>query len=114
MLSHGEPVTFYRPGQRSDPYSQATVRDDWTAPEKMLTEVCGVEPTGSTEPDAVDRDSVTIRFRLYLGRTVAIDPTWRAKVRGEMLEVIGHPAQWLHPMTGWDAGTVVEVGVTHG
>lgn len=114
MFTQGEPVVFQRAGERLDPYSQTTRRDDWANPETTLTASAGVEPVSSTEPAAVDRSAVITRLRLYLDGVLDIDPAWRCIVRGLTCRVTGRPAQWRHPMTGWSAGTVVEVDAVDG
>lgn len=113
MLPAAEPVVFLAPGTRTDPYSGAPA-EDWTSPLVALRACAGVEPTGSTEPLAVGRQSVVTGFRLYLDGIVEVDPSWRCDVRGVRAAVKGSPAQWAHPMTGWLAGTVVEVEVVDG
>ena len=115
LLDLGEPVAFLRAGTRLDPYSQATVADDWANPSTVLTASCAVEPVGSTEPaDVTRRGEVVARLRLYLEGVVAVDPAWRADVRGRMWQVVGEPAQWVHPATGWQAGTVVDLEAVDG
>lgn len=114
MLTQGEPVVFQRAAQRFDSYSETTVRDDWSSPETVLTASAGVEPVSSTEAAAVDRGAATTRFRLYLDGALDIDRSWRCTVRGLICKVIGRPALWRHPMTGWIAGTVVEVEAVDG
>jgi hypothetical protein len=113
MLEHGERVDFYRPGVTTDPYS-GQPGPDWDTATVALSVVAAVEPMAGSEPALVDRGPLRVAFRLYTAGLVAVQPSWRALVRGDMLEVIGEPAQWVHPMTGWPAGTVIEVGVTRG
>ena len=113
MFTLGEPVTFLRAGDRADPYSATMVADDWTLPTTALVTSCGVQPVDSDElTDA--RAGVVTRFRLYLAGLVDVDPAWRCQVRGHVCQVVGEPARWTHPATGWEAGTVVEVVVVDG
>lgn len=114
MFAYGEPVEFLEAGERSDPYSSETVKDDWGNPVTVLATAGGVEPIASSEPVQDGRQSVIVGFRLYLPGIVDINPAWRARVRGEVLQVDGLPAQWQSPFTGWEAGTVVQVGRTDG
>jgi hypothetical protein len=74
----------------------------------------GVEPIASDEPAEDGRQAVIVGYRLYLPGTVAVDRSWRALVRGDLLPVDGRPAQWRNPFTGWEPGTVVQVGGVNG
>lgn len=113
-MNHGETVVFYEAGTRTDPYSGAVVRDDWATARQVLTVTAGVEPMAGAEPALVDRGPLRVAFRLYAPGIVAVQPSWRALVRGDLYEVVGEPAQWVNPFTGWAPGTVIEVGVTRG
>jgi len=114
MFAHGERVTFKAAGARTDPYSGETIEDDWDHPVVALTASAGVEPLGSTEPTQDGRQSVIVGYRLYFDSLMAVDRLWRCEVRGELWPVAGRPAQWKSPLTGWEAGTVVQVGGTDG
>lgn len=110
MFLYGETVTFLAPGETEDEYGNTV--EDWTFPTTVLTkEHAGVEPRPSGETNVDDRNAVTSGFTLYwLGDVFDVDPQWRATVRDETWTVLGDEAGWVSPFTGWQAGTVVQVG----
>lgn len=111
MFTYAEPVTFYAAGTASDPYSGETT-DDWANPVAVLTDAAGVEPLSSQEPVQDGRQAVIVGYRLYFDHPVTVDRLWRVDVRGERWKVEGRAAAWRNPFTGWEAGTVVQVGGT--
>ena len=111
MFTYAEPVTFYEAGAVSDPYSGED-EQDWDNPVPVLSAAAGVEPLASQEPLQDGRQAVIVGYRLYFDHLVTIDRLWRVDVRGERWKVEGRAASWRNPFTGWEAGTVVQVGGT--
>jgi hypothetical protein len=110
--THGETVTRLRPGTTSDPYSGGTV-EDWSTPAELAIENVAVEPAtvSSTQTrNAVTeaRQAISDGFVLYLPpgapELAARD---HVRVRGTVQRVVGTPAAWRNPFTGWEPGTVV-------
>lgn len=110
MFAFPEPVTFKAAGVKANPYEPDEPLEDWTNPTTALAEQAGVEPIASTEPAQDGRQSVIVGYRLYFDHVVSIDRLWRCEVRGETFPVAGRAAVWKSPLTGWEAGTVVQVG----
>lgn len=110
---HGETVTILTPTQVADPYSGET-SDDWSAPTETDVYGVAVEPRPSSEPTQDARNAVTSGFTLYLPPGTAVTPTNRVRVRGNDYGVLGEPAEWRNPFTGWTPGLVVQVGRTAG
>jgi hypothetical protein len=114
MFAYGETVTFQQAGSKANPYNPDEPVDDWDNPTTALVDQAGVEPLASTEPAQDGRQSVIVGYRLYFDHIVSVDRLWRCVVRGEAFPVAGRPAVWKSPLTGWEAGTVVQVGGTDG
>lgn len=104
----GESVDFVRAGVRVDDYSGQPVRDDWSAPEVVLSATAAVAPGGSSEPRGLDRDPVDADLDLLFAERVDVDRSWRVQLRGELWDVVGRPDLYRNPWTGWE-GTVVKV-----
>ena len=83
--------------------------------ETPLPDGAGFDPGGSVEPAEVGRESVVTTPKLYFW---AATPDLRAddsvRVRGRVFMVVGNPASWVNPFTGWQAGLVVELTETEG
>lgn len=114
MFAAGETVTFLAPGTSEDEYGNTV--QDWSTPTTALVkEHAGVEPRPVASENYNDRNAVTDGYTLYwLGEVFDFDPTWRAVVRGQTWDVLGPEAGWVSPFTGWNAGTVVQVGGVNG
>lgn len=109
----GETVTLLTPGTSADPYSGGT-EEDWGSPTSVDILQCGVEPRPSGEPTQDARNAVTSGFTLYLPSGLGVTAGHRFQVRGEVYEVLGDPADWVNPFTGWEPGTIVQVERTEG
>lgn len=109
-FAHGETVTFLAAGAVEDDYGNTV--QDWSTPTTTLVKPgAGIEPRPVAAEFQDDRNAVTDGFTLYWpGETFDVDPTWRAQVRGQTWSVLGPEAQWANPFTGWNAGTIVQVG----
>ena len=109
MFPFGETVTILTAGMEEDPYSDDLVSSwDWTPTELEVAGV-GVEPRPSGEPTQEARNATTSGFTLYLPAGTEIGPQNRVVVRGGTYEVLGEPAEWVNPFTGWAPGIVVQV-----
>lgn len=114
MFAFGETVTILAAGLSEDPYSGEFISSwEWAPTETVVTGV-GVEPRPSSEPTQEARNAVTSGFTLYLPTGTAISPDNRVVVRGGTYEVLGEPAEWVNPFTGWAPGIVVQVQKVEG
>jgi hypothetical protein len=73
-----------------------------------------VEPRPSAEPVQDARNAVTSGFTLYMPTGTTITATNRVRVRGAVYDVLGEPAEWRSPFTGWAPGVVVQVEKVEG
>ena len=114
MFAFGETITFLAPTVIEDDYGNTT--HDWSNPTVALTKQhAGVEPRPVSVENHDSRNAVTDGFTLYwIDEVFDVDPTWRAVVRVDQLDVLGPEAGWVSPFTGWEAGTVVQVGGVNG
>jgi len=107
---HGETVTIVTAAIDADPYSG----DDATTGSEVEVAGVGVEPRPSGEPTQDARNAVVSGFTLYMPITTLIGPENRVRVRGEVYDVLGQPAVWRSPFTGWEPGVVVQCERTAG
>ena len=115
---HGETVTRLRASSTPDPYSGDDVQD-WSAPAELAIPGVAVEPIVSRTESAVrpaeQRRLVEIDFRIYVPDPAAdVTAADRVRVRGHVCRVVGEPAAWRSPFTGWAPGLVVELTTTEG
>ena len=114
MYPYGETVTRLRPQTSTDPYS-GEQSPNWTLPPSSeSTEGWGVDDSRSAEPLEPGRDAVATDFVLYRDEPADILPGDRVVVRGLTCEVVGRPATWQSPFTGWQAGFVVRANIKEG
>lgn len=114
MFAHGETVEVLTAGETVDPYS-GEPSESW-APEDVTPVIVvgvGVEPRPSSEPVQDARNAVTSGFTLYMP-PIDLTSKQRIRVRGEVYNVLGQPAAWRNPFTGWTPGLVVQVDRTEG
>lgn len=109
----GEEVIRLTPQLVTDPYSAAATAPAWDdaghPPAELPIGGVGVEPRPSTEDEGEARNSVTTGFTLYLpAGSPLVTSGHRVRVRGEEFSVIGDPAEWRSPLTGWAPGSVVQ------
>lgn len=107
MFAFGETVEVVTAGTAADPYSGDTVAD-WAAATSVAVDGVGVEPRPGGEPTQDARNAVTSGFTLYLPADTAVASSDRVVVRGETFGVLGEPALWRNPFTGWAPGVVVQ------
>lgn len=109
----GETVVLLTAGTTVDPYSQEPAID-WENPtETELVTAWPPEPRPSSEPVQDARNAVVSGFTLYFDNWPAITPQNRIRVRGEVYDVLGEPAEWKWP-SGDIAGCVIQTGRTTG
>lgn len=110
MFPHGETVTVLTAGYVEDPYSDELSQSwDDVSPTEVDVAGVGVEPRPSGEPSQEARHAVVSGFTLYLPTGTVVTPQNRIVVRGGTYEVLGEPAEWVNPFTGWTPGVVVQV-----
>lgn len=107
-FAYGETVSVLSPGSAADPYSGET-QDDWSSPTSVSVAGVAVEPRPSGEPLQNARNQVTSGFTLYVPSGTTISARNRVTVRGDTFNVVGEPATWRSPFTGWEPGLVVQV-----
>lgn len=105
---YGETVAVLTAAEVEDPYSGDS-QEDWSDPTSVSIGGVGVEPRPSGEPLQDARNQVTSGFTLYMPEGTTITARNRVTVRGGMYKVIGDPADWRSPLTGWRPGIVVQV-----
>ena len=113
IFPHGETVTVQTAGTITDPYSGEQI-SDWTTPTGVNVAGVGVEPRPSGEPTQDARNAVVSGFTLYFPPTSVVSAANRVVVRGGTYDVIGEPAVWVSPFTGWAPGVIVQVERTAG
>lgn len=109
-FAHGETVTIVTPATDADPYSG----EAGAAGSSVDVPGCGVEPRPSGEPTQDARNAVTSGFTLYMPAGTEVTASQQVQVRGETYNVVGDPAVWRSPFTGWEPGVVVQCERTVG
>lgn len=101
----GEPIIRIRRVQDgTDRYGNPTYVDE----EAVLPEWAGFAPEqASSEPVTVGREAVFVKPSLYFpGQWPDLTDTDRVRVRGHTYQVVGVPAEWRSPWSGF-GGLVV-------
>lgn len=108
MMPFGETVTVHSADTVTDPYS-GEASPSWDNATTRDVDGVAVEPRPSGEPLQDARNAVVSGFTLYF--EPGYEPTAydRVTVRGALHQVIGEPADWRSPLTGWHPGVVVQV-----
>lgn len=114
MFAHGETVTRQRGVPVTDPYSGTTTALDWTTPDELDIDGCGVALAGSVEPLVNVRNPVDSDFDIFMPTGSDVWPVDRLVVRGLVCEVAGRPFDWTSPFTGWQPGLVVQAKIREG
>lgn len=110
---YGDTVQILTAGTKTDPYSNEST-DDWSTATSVDVPGVGVEPRPSGEPLQDARNQVVSGFTLYMPGGTAITAANRVVVRGQTYDVLGEPAVWRSPFTGWEPGIVVQVERSEG
>lgn len=87
--SHGNPIETF-----ADPVS---------------VDGCAFDPGGSVEMVEPGREAVVSRPRVFLPPGTVITARSLLTVRGLLYRVMGDPADWRNPFTGWAPGVVAEL-----
>lgn len=110
----GETVTRLRAQSSTDPYSKES-RPDWSkTPSSLDIEGWAVDDSRSAEPLEAARDAVVTDFVLYRDEPADVQAGDRVIVRGLTCNVVGRPATWRNPFSGWEAGFVVRANIVEG
>lgn len=109
MFPYGETVTRLRATTVLDPYSGESTDLDWDEPDSLDIPGCGFDPGGSIEPLEQGRGAVVTKPTVYAPADADITAADRLVVRGRTWSVVGDPALWRNPFTGWEPGLVVEL-----
>ena len=89
--------------------------ESWDSPTVVDSdERAAVEPRPTPSENNDARNAVTHGFTLYCKPGLNVTAKHRVRVRGQMWDVLGEPAEWRSPFTGWEPGTVVQVGRVDG
>ena len=111
----GVEITVLTPALAADPYSGESTSEDWTSAASRTVCGVGVGPRVSEEPIEDGRSRVSTGVALYLRGTGEVIS---ARERVVITEPAGYAGTWLvdgdpqvyaHPMSGWQAGTVVPI-----
>lgn len=113
IFPFGETVDVITAGAKVDPRSGDEVAD-WEAATEATVAGVAVEPRPSQEPQQDARNAIVSGFTLYLPADATVTARNRIRVRGEVYDVLGEPALWRSPFTGWEPGQVVQVGRQEG
>lgn len=105
-MRNGEQVTVLTATTTADRHGN--VVRVWTDPESSTVCKAGVAPVSSSE-DNDGRTEVASQLDVYLPADVIVDPFDRMVIRSETWEVVGDPAVWRSPLSGWRPGSVVRV-----
>lgn len=108
-FAHGETVTILHPGSSAEDDYGDTTTATWTAEDVAG---CAVAP-GASEENNRRQATVSVDFTVYMPAGTTVEPEARMMVRGDTdddtYEVVGEPADWRSPFTGWRPGVVVEL-----
>lgn len=114
MFAYGETVTRQRGVPVTDPYSNEATRLDWTTPDELDIDGCGVALGGTSEPTQDARNSVDSDFDVFMPTGSDVTSRDRLVIRGLVCEVAGHPFLWTSPYTGWAPGMIVRAKIREG
>ena len=106
MFPFGETIQVLSASTTTDRYSNTV--ENWATPSEVEVDGVGVEPRPSSEDHRDARNAVTSGFTLYVPAGTAVTAKNRIRVRGDVYEVDGEPAEWRNPFTGWQPGLVVQ------
>lgn len=103
---NGETVIRTRAGTSVDPYSGETVLN-WSTTTETAVDGALFDPGNSGEPVTDWRSGRSETPTLYFQRAVDITAADRVRVRGDLYEVAGRPAEWR--FNGATVGTEVKL-----
>ena len=104
----GETVVMLQPTVRVDDLGDKV--EDWGHPVETVYHNVAVYASASQEDEAAGRDTDWEHWSMLFKQPVK-DAGYRCRwrIRGVVWEADGSPMVWHHPMSGWDAGTQVNV-----
>lgn len=106
FLPYGETVLWER--YVADTYDpRGNLIDEWEPPVDLTH--CGFDPGSSIEPRDGTSQRVITSPTLYPPKGSPLGPRDKITARGLVYEIEGEPADWRHPMTGWDPGLLVVI-----
>ena len=112
---HGETVVrLRRPIVGVDPYSDHPQLGSWSEASEQPIELCAVAPGNSAEPAQDARTAVVTDFAIYAPIGTDVASADRLRVRGLVCEVVGKPAVWVNPYTGWAPGIAIGANIVEG
>lgn len=110
---YGETVTRLRRFEEVDPYSQQVEVAAWDDPDNPPYELeiagCAFNPGVSSEPLDLARNAVITRPEVYAPAGSDVLAGDRLVVRELTYDVVGDPADFRSPFTGWAPGLVVRL-----
>src|ERR1044072_4326800 len=98
MFAAGETITLLEPGTGTDRYGDES--PDWSNPSEV--DVTGAIAPRVSSALTADGDKGVVGLPVYLPFATTVPPQRRAGVRGAVYEVVGEPAVWRNPYTGWE------------
>lgn len=106
---NGQRVTRLRAPLTEDRYGD--LHPDWSGDLEAVLFIVGVAPTSTSDDLAAGRTSVLGGVALYFDHPdVDVQSTDRFDLGdGHLWVVDGAVQRWRHPMTGWQAGAVVNL-----
>lgn len=110
----GETITRQRAQTSTDPYSDSSAPDWNKPPAELSIDGWGVDDSRTAEELEPGREAVVTDYALYRDAPADVLPGDRVVVRGHTCEVVGRPATWRSPLTGWEAGFVVRANIVEG
>jgi hypothetical protein len=118
---YGETVYRLRRELIANSYSSEDDLGAWSDAVEQPIEDCAIVPggavTGSRNPEPTREgraETVVTDYAVYTPPGADVTPYDRLRVRGRVCEVVGRPADWRNPLTGWAPGLVVSVNVVEG
>uniref|UniRef100_A0AB39CF81 Head closure Hc1 n=1 Tax=Cutibacterium phage vB_CacS-HV1 TaxID=3236917 RepID=A0AB39CF81_9CAUD len=105
---YGETVVMLQSTVRVDDLGDRV--EDWGHPVETVYHNVAIYASLSQEDEAAGRDTDWEHWSMLFKQPVkGADYRCRWRIRGVVWEADGSPMVWHHPMTGWDAGTQVNV-----
>ena len=110
-MRFGETVTRLRATTVANPYSAEVEAEDWTAPGELAIRGVGFEPSG-TEVVTVDGATTYRRARFLLPFGADVTEADRiVRADGTTYRAAAPRADFINPLTGRRAGSVIEAEV---
>lgn len=83
--------------------------ESWAAEPGVAVEGCAFSPGESAEPVEANRRAVVTTPQLFCPPDTVITSKDIVTVRDLTFQVVGDPADWTNPFTGWRPGVVVNL-----